>query len=182
MIHILAISGSLRAGSYNTAALRAAADIADSDVKVEVFPLNDLPMYNADDERQHGFPASVVEFRRLLEDADGLLIASPEYNYSVTGALKNALDWASRGGGESPLNGKPAAILGAGGRFGTLRSQLHLREILSHNELRVVQQPQVYVDRPREKFDDTPRLTDERALDQIRRLLAALRREIEGTG
>lgn len=175
---ILALSGSLRAGSYNTAALRAAAEVADDQMKIEIHPLNDLPIYNADVERE-GFPPSVVELREAIRQADGLLIATPEYNYSITGALKNAIDWASRGGDESPLNHKPAAILGAGGRFGTLRSQLHLREILSHNELRVVGRPQVYIDRPSQRFAEGPVLTDERAIDQIRRLLVSLRTEID---
>lgn len=179
MYRILGISGSLRTGSYNTAALRAAGEIAPDDMKVEIHPLNDLPMYNADVERQIGFPPAVEEFRDAIREADALLIATPEYNYSMTGALKNAIDWASRGGDESPLNHKPAAILGAGGRFGTLRSQLHLREVLAHNQLRVVAQPQVLIDRPWEKYDEGPRLVDERARDQIRRLIDALRAEIE---
>ena len=139
-------------------------------------------MYNADVEREEGFPAPVAEFREAIRQADALLFASPEYNYSITGALKNALDWASRGGAESPLNHKPAAILGAGGRFGTLRSQLHLREILMHNRLRVVTHPQVYIDRPWEKFDETPKLVDERARDQISRLLVELAHEVARAG
>jgi chromate reductase len=177
-LEILAVSGSLRAGSYNRAALRAAAELAPDGMTVTIADLNGIPIYNADEEAADGYPDSVVALREALRAADGMLIATPEYNYSVTGALKNALDWLSRGGDESPLNDKPAAILGAGGRFGTLRSQLHLREILAHNTMPLVQSPQVMIDRPSTKFADDglgePALTDERHRDQISRLLTAL--------
>jgi len=174
-MRILGISGSLRRRSLNTAALRAAAEIADDDMKVEIFDLAGIPLYNPDDEAAHGFPPEVAELRRAVAEADALLIATPEYNFSLTAALKNAIDWASRGGSESPLNGKPAAILGSGGRFGTLRSQLHLREILLHNDVRVVTSPQVMIDRGSDKFDEDLRLVDERTRGQIARLLASLR-------
>ena len=173
MIKILGISGSLRRGSHNTAALRAAAEVAPDGVKIDIISLNGLPMFNPDTEPEDLADPRVVEFRRAIADADGLLIATPEYNWSVTGALKNALDWASRGGDESPLNDKPAAILGAGGRFGSLRSQLHLREILGHNRVQLVGSPQVMIDRPSGKFEDG-RLVDERHRDQLRRLVTAL--------
>lgn len=172
-LHVLAISGSLRRGSYNTALLNAAASVAPDSMKIEIYPLDDLPMFNADLE-PGGRPEPVVDFRRALAEADALLMATPEYNWSTTPALKNAIDWASRGGADSPLNFKPTAILGAGGRFGTLRAQLHLREILGHNQTRLVSSPQVLVDRASEKFDEHGRLIDERTADQVRRLLEAL--------
>lgn len=172
-IHILAISGSLRHDSYNTALLRAAADLAPQTMKIDLFPIGNLPLFDADLEAA-GNPESVLRFREAVAEADALLLATPEYNWSTTGALKNAIDWASRGGSEAPLNFKPAALLGAGGRFGTLRAQLHLREILGHNHVRLVTKPQVQVSSASEKFDEDGVLIHERTIDQVRRLLAAL--------
>ena len=172
-IRILGISGSLRRGSHNTAALRAAAEVAPDGVEIDIFDLNGLPMFNPDTEAEHLADPAVAGFRRAIADADGLVIATPEYNWSVTGALKNAIDWASRGGDQAPLNDKPAAILGAGGRFGTLRSQLHLREILGHNRVRVLDAPQVMIDGASRKFEDG-RLIDERHREQLRRLIVEL--------
>ena len=97
-LHVLAISGSLRRGSYNTALLRAAADIAPQSMKIDIYPIGDLPLYDADLEAA-GNPDSVTRFREAVAEADALLLATPEYNWSTTAALKNAIDWASRGGG-----------------------------------------------------------------------------------
>ena len=160
-ISVLGISGSLRRESRNTALLRAAQELAPDGMKIGIAGIADLPMYNWDDEQS-------------IADADALLIATPEYNYSVTGALKNAIDWASRGGPDAPINDKPAAILGAGGRLGTARSQEHLRLILRHNNLKVVTSPEVLIAFADEKFDDNLNLTDDRSRDQIRRLLLSL--------
>ncbi len=178
MIRVLAISGSLRRGSYNTALLRAAQELAPDGMTVELASLDKLPPYNADVEREEGFPPAVQDLRDGIADADALLIATPEYNYSIPGVLKNAIDWASRGGRDAPIDRMPAAILGGGGRSGTLRAQLHLRQILAHNNLRVVQKPEVLVDRVWEKIDGEGRLADDRFRDQIRRLLAALAVEV----
>jgi chromate reductase len=172
-LSVLGISGSLRAASYNTAVLRAAAGLAPHGMTIDVATLHDIPFYNADIEREHGYPEPVVQLRERMDAADGLLIATPEYNFSVPGVLKNAIDWASRGS-DSPLNNKPLAILGAGGRVGTLRAQLHLRDIALHNHMATVDSLQVMIDRPFEKFDDDGNLTDDRARDQITRLLQAL--------
>ncbi|MCB2223756.1 MAG: NAD(P)H-dependent oxidoreductase [Actinobacteria bacterium] len=168
------MAGSLRAGSLNRAALRAAAELAPDGVAVEILDLDGIPLFNADHERDHGFPPAVAALRESVAAADALLIATPEYNFSMSGVLKNALDWLSRGGAGSPLNDKPAAILGAGGRFGTLRAQLHLRETLLHNRVDLVASPQVMIDRASERFDERLRLTDERARSQVARLVAEL--------
>lgn len=173
---VLGVSGSLREGSYNTKLLRAAAEVAPENMTVEIADISDLPLYNADIEHQEGFPESVLRFRDQLDRADGLLFATPEYNYSVTGAMKNAIDWASRR--PSPLDFKPAAILGAGGRSGTARAQRHLRDILKHNDLRVVTEPEVLVARARQFFSDG-RLTDETIRSDIRSLLIALLETLE---
>ena len=172
-LHVLAVSGSLRRDSYNTALLRAAADIAPESMKIDIYSIGDLPLFDADLEAD-GEPAPVTRFRTALAEADALLLATPEYNWSTSAALKNAIDWASRGNSESPLNFKPTAILGAGGRFGTLRAQLHLREILGHNQVRLVGSPQVQVSMASDKFDSNGRLVHEHTIDQLSRILAAL--------
>jgi len=168
-IHVVGFSGSLRAGSYNSALLRAAVELAPAGMNIDIVSLADIPLYNADIEAQ-GMPAPVQTFRERLASADALLIATPEYNYSVPGVLKNALDWASRGP-DSPLNQKPLAMMGAGGRFGTLRAQLHLRQIAMHNNMYPLNNPQVTVMRAWENFDAEGRLTDERSREALQSLL-----------
>ena len=177
-ISVLGISGSLRRRSYNTALLRAAAEEAAERVTLEVADISDFPLYNFDHEKEAGLPASVVRVREQVDAADALLFASPEYNYSVTGALKNALDWLSRPPA-SPLDAMPAAIMGAGGRLGTARSQAHLRHILLHNRLHVVMAPEVLVPAPWERFDDELTLTDERAREPLRRIMEELERIVD---
>ena len=178
-IEVLGLSGSLRRNSYNTALLGAAVDLAPAGMEITVATIGDLPLFNVDLEEE-GAPEPVAAFGKAMSEADALLIATPEYNWSTTGTLKNALDWASRGGADSPLTAKPAAILGAGGRFGTLRAQLHLREILGHNRVRLVESPQVFVDSPGDKFDDDLRLVHERTRNQVTRLLDALAELVRG--
>jgi len=152
--HLIGISGSLRAGSLNTALLRAAFDDLPDGVTAEAVSIVDLPLYNADDVTDGAMPAPVVALRSVVDRADGIVFATPEYNWSVTGAMKNAVDWLSLGPG-SPLDFKPAAIIGAGGGSGTARSQKHLRDILSHNSLCIVADPQVMVARAFQRFDGT---------------------------
>jgi len=147
-------------------------------MEIEVVTLHGIPNFDGDVERDQGFPAPVESLRADIAAADGLLIATPEYNRSISGALKNALDWASRGGPASPLRGKIAAVLGAGSRFGTLTAQAHLRQVLRHCHVRVVPQPEVMIDQAEARFDEDGNLTDERFCGQIRRLLEALREEV----
>lgn len=172
-LHILAFSGSLRKASFNTALLREAAALLPDGVTLEIFDLSPIPLYNGDLEAA-GVPESVRQFKAKIAEADALLVACPEYNYSVTGVLKNAIDWASRLPKDSPLNGKPLAMLGAGGQSGTMRAQFHLRQILVHNNVLVLNKPEVYVHRAREKFDTEGRLVDEATREQIRALVASL--------
>jgi len=173
-IRVVGISGSLRTLSYNTACLLAAGELMPEDMALEIAEISEIPMYNGDDEKARGFPDSVLRLRSRVADADALLIASPEYNFSITGALKNTWDWLSRPP-DPPINLLPAAILGVGGRLGTARSQHHFRDIARHNDLRMVQKPEVLISTPWEKFDEDLRLTDARTLDQISRLVLALR-------
>ena len=165
------IAGSLRRGSFNAALLREAQSLAPADVRFDIVDLAELPLYNRDLE-DDGFPAPVEEFRRALAAADGLVVATPEYNYSIPGVLKNAIDWASRPP-DSPLDGKPMVIMGAGGRFGTVRAQMHLREIALHNSMRVMIDPEVFVAGAWSAFDDQGRLTDERLRERVRQLMMA---------
>lgn len=168
---ILGIPGSLRRGSLNRSLLRAAADLLPDETELEIADISDLPLYNWDDEQEHGFPDSVLRFRDQIAAADGLLIATPEYNNSMPGVLKNAIDWASRGP-DSPINEKPAALMGAAGRLGSVRAQMHLRTVLMHNDLKVVQRPEVLV--PGGSNFSDGELSNERYRDQIKRLLAGL--------
>ncbi len=176
---ILGIAGSLRSGSFNKLLLRAALEEAPPGMRIESFDLERIPSYNADVEKQ-GDPEPVIEFKRGIAEADGLLIASPEYQHGIPGVLKNALDWASRPPGDSPLNGKPVAAMGAStGISGTIRAQLQLRQTLFYNRCRIVGRPEVVVAKAREKFDDYGRLTDDQARELIGELLGNLQRAIE---
>ncbi len=171
-INVLGIPGSLRRDSLNRALLRAAVEMAPKGVEIEVAEIGDLPLYNWDVEMEQGFPESVQRFRDQVAQADALLIATPEYNNSIPGPLKNAIDWASRGGPDAPIKEKPAALMGAAGRLGSVRAQMHLRTVLLHGDLRVVQKPEVLV--PGGDNFTSGELTSERYRDQIRRLLDAL--------
>jgi chromate reductase, NAD(P)H dehydrogenase (quinone) len=138
-IRLLGLSGSLRRDSANTAALRTAASLAPDGVDVVLHPLDDVPLYHGDVEAREGFPEAVVALRDAVAEADGLLLASPEYNWSTTAVLKNAIDWVSRGP-SAPLDAKPAALLSAAGGSGGRRAQAHLRDILAHNEVDLLEQ------------------------------------------
>jgi len=171
-IQVLGINGSLRRDSYNTALLRAAAELMQPEMTLEIFDLANLPMFNQDSEKP--FPEAVVKLRTKLEQADALLIATSEYNSSISGALKNAIDWASRSP-KQPLNGKPTAIIGVStGNFGTLRAQLHLRQILTHVGALTLGKPEVLVGRAEQVFDAQGHLTDPTTCSYLRDLLTTL--------
>ena len=181
-LHVLGIAGSLRASSHNRALLRAAQELAPRDMTIVTFELDAIPPYNADVEAQ-GFPEPVVAFKAAIAAADALLIATPEYNHSVPGVLKNALDWASRPPGKSPLDGKPAAILGAStGAIGTARAQQHLRLVCSYVNLLVMNLPEVFVARAQDKFDANGRLTDEPTRQFLARFLQVFQQWVARVG
>ena len=172
-IHVLGTSGSLRKSSYNTALLTAASELLPEGVTLETFDLSLIPLYN-EDVRSLGYPKAVKEFRDRIAAADALLIATPEYNYSIPGVLKNAIDWASRPP-DSPLDGKPVAIMGAStGSFGTVRAQMHLRQVCVGCNMLPLNDPEVLVMRAQEKFDASGRLADETTRRIIRDLLVGL--------
>ena len=169
---ILGISGSLRQASYNTALLRAAEELMSTNMSMEIFDLSPLPMFSQ--ELENPFPESVVHFRARLAQADAVLIATPEYNASISGVLKNAIDWASRPP-QNPLNGKPVAIMGASkGNFGTLRAQLHLRQILTHIGALPLGKPEVLVARAEQVFNAEGKLVDPAPGGYLQDLLTAL--------
>jgi chromate reductase len=174
-IKVLGISGSLRRGSYKTAALRAAQELAPAGMAIEIFSgLREIPLYDDDVRQEQGYPAAAAELRARIKAADALLIATPEYNYSVSGVLKNAIDWASRPP-EQPFNGMPIAIMGASGSLlGTARAQYHLRQMFIFLNGLVLSQPEVMVAQAPTRFDAEGRLTDEKTRDLVRALLVAL--------
>lgn len=173
-ITVLGIAGSLRSGSYNASALREAVRLAPDGVRIEVADIADIPLYN-DDVYATGFPASVDRLREQIRAADALLLVTPEYNYSMPGVFKNAIDWVSRPP-EQPFAGKPAAIMGASpGRLGTARAQYHLRQSLVFLDVRVLNRPEVMISAAHTVFDEDGKLTDEKTKTYIGDLLVALR-------
>jgi chromate reductase len=172
-VTILGIPGSLRRGSYNRAALRVAQQLVPAGARLEVAEIGELPAYNQDIETTP--PAAVSEFKRRIRGADAVLFATPEYNYSVPGVLKNAIDWASRPYGDSAWDGKPAAIMGAsGGPVATARAQYHLRQILVYLNMPALIQPEVLIGSAQEKFDQNGNLIHDPTRERIRQMLEAL--------
>jgi len=172
-IKILAFAGSLRKGSYNKALVRAAVELAPENVAMEVFDLEGIPPFNQDLENTP--PERVTEFKDKIRSADALLIATPEYNYSVPGVLKNAIDWASRPKTGNPFEGKPVAIMSASiGRLGGARAQYHLRQTFVFLNMHPVNQPEVMVPSAADNVDANGRLTNEQIRILIRQLLEAL--------
>ncbi|MDZ4701116.1 MAG: NAD(P)H-dependent oxidoreductase [Rhodothermales bacterium] len=172
-LHILGFAGSLRARSFNRALLNAAAELAPESLKITVFDLSDIPLYNGDLDTDERRPESVRRFKTAITDANGVLIATPEYNYGVPGVLKNALDWASRPGFKSPMVYKPAAIMGASqGASGTMRGQENLKTNLLAMLASVFPHPGVAVSQAASKFDDALRLKDSTTRDFIHEFLS----------
>lgn len=167
-VAVLGISGSLRQGSYNTAALRAAQELAPAELSLELATLESTELFDEDVEAK-GYPPGIARLRELAAKADAILFATPEYNYSVTGVLKNAIDWLSRPPRVGPLWGKPAGVIGASQAMqGTARAQMHLRQILYYNAMPVLPTGEVLIGRAQDKFDAEGRLTDEATRDFLR--------------
>lgn len=173
-IRVLGFAGSLRKASYNAALLRAAGEMLPDGMTLEIFDLAPIPLYN-DDVEARGFPEAVARFHERIAAADALLIATPEYNYSIPGVLKNAIDWASRPPGKTPLDGKPVALMGASpGMMGTSRAQYHLRQICVFLNLLPLNKPEVFIAQAHQKFDADGRLTDQPTRQFLRQLLEKL--------
>ena len=172
-IKVLGISGSLRQDSWNTAALKAAMELAPPGMQIEHALIADIPLYN-EDVRVQGFPAPVERLREQIRRADALLIVTPEYNYSVPGVLKNAIDWASRPP-EQPFAGKPMAIMGASPGFtGSARAQYHLRQMFVFLDALILNRPEVMIASAHERFDASGRLVHEPTREIIGKLLTGL--------
>src|SRR6516164_5766298 len=172
-ITVLGICGSLRAGSYNRAALRTAIELKPPGMAIETADIGSIPLYN-EDVRALGFPPPVEKLRAQIAAADALLFVTPEYNYSMSGVLKNAIDWASRPP-DQPFAGKPVAIMGAAaGMAGTVRAQYDLRKCCVFLDMHPLNKPEVLLGQAQTKFDAEGSFTDEVGRGLIRDLLVAL--------
>ncbi len=172
-IKVLAFAGSLRKGSFNKALIRAAVDVAPENVAIEVFDLEGMPLFNQDLEATP--PQKVKEFKEKIRAADALLIATPEYNFSIPGVLKNAIDCASRPKTDTPLEGKPVAIMSAStGRFGGARAQYQLRQSFIFLNMQPVNRPEVMLSDASHNIDADGNITNEQTRQLIRQLLEAL--------
>ena len=172
-LKVLGFAGSLRAGSYNKALLRASLELLPNDVDLDVFDIDGIPAFNQDHEAD--MPQKVKEFKLKIREADAILVATPEYNYSVPGVLKNAIDSATRPYGDNPFNEKPVAIMSASvGMLGGARAQYHLRQIFVFLNMHPVNSPEVIVSFAQNKFDTSGKLTDENTRNFLKQLLESL--------
>ena len=170
---ILTFAGSLRKGSYNKGLVRAAVEVAPENVTMEVFDLEGIPPFNQDNENNP--PPKVTEFKEKIRNADALLIATPEYNYSIPGVLKNAIDWASRPYRDNALASKPVAIMSASiGKLGGARAQYHLRQSFIFLNMYPINQPEVMLSNAADNIDANGRLTNEQTRMLIKQLIEAL--------
>jgi chromate reductase len=170
---ILGIAGSLRRESYNRAVLRAAQQLTPEGATLETFDIDGLPGFSQDLESNP--PPKVTEMKQKIRSADAILFVTPEYNYSVPGVLKNAIDWASRPYGDSAWNGKPVSVMGASvGMLGTARAQYHLRQMFVFLNMHAVNQPEVMIGNAAKRFDEHGNLTDETSKKLIQQQLQEL--------
>ena len=167
---ILGIAGSLRRASYNRGALRAAQELALEGAKIDIFELDGIPPFNQDEEKNP--PTEVTELKQRIRAADAILLCTPEYNYSVPGVLKNAIDWASRPYGDSAWNDKPVSVMGASvGNLGTARAQYHLRQSFVFLNMHPMNGPEVMIPNAAELFDEQGNLKDAKTKEKIQKML-----------
>jgi chromate reductase, NAD(P)H dehydrogenase (quinone) len=172
-VKILGIAGSLRKGSLNKAALRSAVALTPRNVTLDTVDISSFPLFNQDDE--HNPPEVIRQFKAQIRAADAILFATPEYNYSVPGVLKNAIDWASRPAGENAWEGKPVALMSASiGMLGGARAQYHLRQMFVYLNMYPLNRPEVIIPYAADKFDSAGNLTDHHTREKIQELLQAL--------
>jgi chromate reductase len=172
-IHILGVAGSLRKSSFNKSLLRVAVEVVPRDATLEIFDLEGIPPFNQDLEHQP--PEKVKEFKAKIRAADAILIATPEYNYSIPGVLKNAIDWASRPHGDNAFEGKAVALMGASiGMLGTARAQYHLRQTFVWLNMYPLNKPEILVPFANEKIDRDGKVTDQKTKEKIKELLESL--------
>ncbi|HET7642617.1 MAG TPA: NAD(P)H-dependent oxidoreductase [Nitrososphaeraceae archaeon] len=172
-LKILGFAGSLRKASYNKSLLRAAANLMPEDTNLEIFDIDGIPGFNQDTEKN--MPEKVIDFKSKIREADAILISTPEYNYSIPGVLKNAIDSATRPYGDNPFNEKPVAIMSASvGMLGGARAQYHLRQIFVYLNMYPINLPEVIVPFAENKFDTNGNLVDENTQMFVRQLLQNL--------
>jgi chromate reductase len=172
-VRIFGVAGSLRQASYNRGALRAAGELLPPEARLDIFDIDGLPGFSQDLEKQP--PAQVTDMKQRIRAADAVLFATPEYNFSVPGVLKNAIDWASRPYGDSAWQGKPCAIMGATvGAAGTARAQYHLRQMLVFLDMHPLNKPEVMIGSAASRFDAQGNLTDADTRKHIAGMLEAL--------
>jgi len=171
-VHLIALNGSLRKKSFNLSALHYLQSQLPENVTLEILDLSQIPFFNEDVEAE-GIPEVVQDFKDKIAAAQGILLATPEYNYSIPPVLKNALDWASRG--KKVVTKKPTAILSASiGMFGGARVQYHLRQVTTALDMKVLNKPEVFITNAGSKFNDEGELTDEKTQSSLKKLLEAL--------
>lgn len=172
-MNIVAISGSLRKGSSNTALVRAFQSLAPAGMNITLADIGTLPLFNQDDES--AFPPVAQAFKDAIAAADGIIIATPEYNRSIPGVLKNAIDWASRPYGQNSFARKPVLVAGvSGGKIGTAVAQSHLRQIMLYLDADVIGQPELYLGPAHELFDAEGNITDDSTKVLLTKALEAL--------
>lgn len=175
-LRVLGVSGSLRKGSFNTSLLRAAIEIAETEalpIRFDTADIRSIPLYD-EDVHAVGFPEPVKKLREAIAAADAILFVTPEYNFSVPGVLKNAIDWASRGPAQ-PFADKPFAVMGAsGGMSGTMRAQYHLRQMAVFLDMHALNKPEIFVRNAKQAFDAEGRLVDEHVRKLVSEQLRAL--------
>jgi chromate reductase len=176
---ILGVSGSLRRDSWNTKLLQAAAELLPQGFELQLYEgLKAIPPYDEDDDREPA-PAAAADFRAAIAGADGLLFATPEYNSSVPGQLKNAIDWASRPLATNPIRNKPVAVVGAStGAFGAVWAQAELRKVLAATGARVVD-GEVALGHAPTRFDEDGRLVDDQIREELQEVMSTLASEVE---
>jgi len=182
IVKILGIAGSLRIRSYNKGLLRSAIADKPKDVEIETFNIGKLPLF--DEDLEGGQPREVQNLKNRIKEADAVLFVTPEYNYSIPGVLKNAIDWGSRPYIDNSWAGKPVAVMGAStSGFGTVRSQMHLRQCFVFLDMHPINRPELMISNAAEKFDENGNLTDDKIKSKIINLIEALRdwaRQIRG--
>ena len=172
-VKILGFAGSLRKGSYNRMLLRASLDLLPENSSLEIFEIDGIPPFNQD--LEGSMPEAVKEFKKKIKSADAILMVTPEYNYSVPGVLKNAIDWASRPYGDNSFYKKPVAMMSAStGMLGGARAQYHLRQSFVFLNMYPIKEPEVFVAYAPQKFDENGRLTDEKTKEIIQKLISSL--------
>jgi len=173
IVSILGFAGSLRRRSYNKALLRAASELLPKNAGLEIFDLEGIPPFNQDFEKR--IPRRAKEFKAKIRAADAILIATPEYNYSVPGVLKNAIDWASRPYADNSFEGKPVAIMSAStGMLEGARAQYHLRQTLAALNMHPVNRPEVIVISASDKISEEGRVEDRTTRKLVKELLKNL--------